>query len=295
MMSTRACAHGLGALAHWRVPIAVRYSLPIMTTITSEPGWLTIHGVKLPVVERGQGRPIVWLHGEEGLDPTVPFLDRLGAHGRVLAPSHPWFGRSPDAGTIDTVDDLAYLYLDLLAERDQRDVVLIGSSLGGWVAAEMAVKCTDRLAGLVLVAPVGIKVSDRETRDIPDVFALHPDEVARLQYADPARAAVDYTALSEDELTVIARNRQATALYGWEPYFHNPKLRQRLHRVRVPTLLVWGADDRFVTAGSYGAAYRAAIPGARLDTIERAGHFPHLEAPEALVEHVRRFLGELKR
>ena len=254
------------------------------------PGWLTVHGVQLEVIERGQGRPLVVLHGENGLDPRDSFLDLLAAHGRVLAPSHPGFGHSPDVETIDTVDDLAYLYLDLLAEQDLRGVTLIGFSLGGWVAAEMAVKSTEHLAGLILVAPLGIKVGDRETRDIPDIFALAADEVARLQYHDPGRAVADYTALSDDALTVIARNREATALYGWEPYFHNPKLRQRLHRVDVPTLLLWGASDRFVTPGYYGAAYRDAIPGARLQVIERAGHFPHLEQPEALAGRVHRFL-----
>jgi pimeloyl-ACP methyl ester carboxylesterase len=261
-----------------------------MTTNTSEAGWLTLHGVRLEIVERGQGRPILWLHGEEGLDPDAPFLDRLAAHGRVLAPSHPGYGHSPDADDIDTIDDLAYLYLDLLAGRDAREAVVIGASLGGWIAAEMAVKCGDRLAGLVLVAPLGIKVGDRETRDIPDIFALHPDEVTRLQYAEPARAAVDFSTLSDDRLTVMARNREATALYVWEPYFHDPKLRKRLHRIGVPTLLLWGADDRFVTAGVYGAAYRSAIPGARLLTIDGAGHFPHLEAPGPFIEHVSAFL-----
>ena len=262
------------------------------TTDTRATGWLTVHDVQLEIVERGQGRPILWLHGEEGLDPSAPFLDRLAAHGRLLAPSHPGFGHSPDAESIDTVDDLSYLYLDLLAQRDARDVIVIGASLGGWIAAEMAVKCTDRVAGLILVAPLGIKIGDRETRDIPDIWALHPDKVRSLQYADPARVAVDSTTLSEDQLTVIARNRQATALYAWEPYFHNPKLRRRLRRIGVPTLLLWGAGDRFVGAGYYGAAYRDAIPGARLETIDRAGHFPHLEAPDALVDRIHRFLGE---
>ena len=267
------------------------YSLPGMTTQTSPATWLTLHGTRLEVVEKGQGRPVLWLHGEEGLDPEAPFLDLLAGHGRVIAPSHPGFGHSPEADGIDTVDDLAYLYLDLLAQRDARDAVVIGASLGGWIAAELAVKCTARLARLVLVGPLGIKVGDRETRDIPDIFALDPDEVLRLQYADPARGAADYGALSEDQVTVIARNREAAALYGWEPYFHDPKLRQRLHRVDVPTLLLWGADDRFVTPGYYGAAYQAAIPGARLETIDGAGHFPHLEQPEAFVERVSAFLG----
>ena len=261
-----------------------------MTTQTS-PAWLTLHSVRLEVVERGQGRPILWLHGEEGLDPEAPFLNLLAGCGRVIAPSHPGFGHSPDADGIDTVDDLAYLYLDLLAERDARDAVVMGASLGGWIAAALAVKCTGRIGRLVLVAPLGIKVGDRETRDIPDIWALDPDEVLGLQYADPSWAAADYTALSEDQVTVIARNREATALYGWEPYFHDPKLRRRLHRIDVPTLLLWGAADRFVTPDSYGAAYRSAIPGAGLETIDRAGHFPHLERPEAFVERLAAFLG----
>ena len=258
------------------------------------PGWLSVHGVTLEVLERGQGRPILWLHGEDGLDPSAPFVDLLAAHGRVVAPSHPGFGHSPDANNIDSVDDLAYLYLDLLAERNLRDVIVVGSSLGGWIAAEMAVKSSERFSGLVLVAPLGIKVGDRETRDIPDIFALPPDEVTRLQYRDPARAALDPAKLSDDELTVIARNREATALYAWEPYFHNPKLKRWLHRISVPTLMLWGADDRFVTAAYYGAAFRAAIPGAKFETIDGAGHFPHIEEPRAFTERVRGFLAERK-
>jgi len=257
-----------------------------------ESGMVTVSGVELEMVERGSGRPLLWLHGEEGLDPAAPFLDLVAREGRVLAPSHPGYGHSPDSDVVDSVDDLAYLYLDLLAEQEARDAVVVGCSLGGWIAAEMAVRCSDRLAGLVLVAPLGIKVGDRETRDIPDVFALHPTEVLRLTYADPARAALDYTKLTDDQLTVIARNREATALYAWEPYFHNPRLPQRLHRVTVPTLFLWGADDRFVRADYYGAAYRAAIPGARFETIERAGHFPHLEQPETFAERIFAFVEE---
>ena len=256
----------------------------------SDGDWLTVHGVQLEVVARGQGRPLVVLHDEDGLDPKAPFLDLLAARARVLAPSHPGFGRSPDAAAVDTVDDLAYLYLDLLAQQGLREAILVGCSLGGWIAAEMAVKCTHRLARLILVAPLGIKIGDRETRDIPDIYALPQDTVTRLKYHDPTRAAVDYTALPDEALTVIARNREATSLYAWEPYFHNPKLRQRLHRIDIPTLLVWGASDRFVTAGYYGAAYRDAIPGSRLEIIERAGHLPHIEQPEAFAERVRVFV-----
>ena len=258
----------------------------------STPKWLTIHGVQLEILERGQGRPILVLHGENGLNPQASFLELLAVHGHVIAPSHPGFGHSPDSEAIDTVDDLSYLYLDFLSDQDLRDVVVIGFSLGGWIATEMAVKSTERVTKLILAAPLGIKVGDRETRDIPDIFALSAEEVARLQYHDPSHATIDYSALSDDELTVIARNREATALYGWEPYFHNPKLRRRLHRIHVPTLLLWGASDRFVTPDYYGAAYRNAIPGARMEIIEQAGHWPQVEQPEAFIEHVKTFLNE---
>ncbi len=251
---------------------------------------LTLHGVQLDVYEHGQGRPILVLHGEDGPCPQAPFFALLANQGRVILPTHPGFGHAPDVADTDTVDDLAYLYLDLLDEYDLREVVVIGCSLGGWIAAEMAVKSTARLSRLVLVAPLGIKVGDRETRDIPDIFALPPEEVVRLQYHDPTQGVVDYTSLSDDELLVIARNREATALYAWEPYFHNPKLRQRLHRIAIPTLLVWGASDRFVTSGYYGTAYSDAIPGAQLAIIDQAGHWPHMEQPEVFVERVRTFL-----
>ncbi len=250
----------------------------------------TLHGVQLDISEHGQGCPILVLHGEDGPGPQAPFFSLLANQGRVILPTHPGFGQAPDMADIDTVDDLAYLYLDLLDEYDLREVVVIGCSLGGWIAAEMAVKSTARLSRLILVTPLGIKVGDRETRDIPDIFALPPEEVVRLQYHDPTRGASDYTSLSDDELLVIARNQEATALYAWEPYFHNPKLRQRLHRIAIPTLLIWGASDRFVTPSYYGTAYRDAIPGAQLAVIDRAGHWPHVEQPEAVVERVGAFL-----
>jgi len=253
-------------------------------------GWCTVHDVQLEMIECGQGRPILFLHGEDGLDPQAPFLSLLANSGHVLAPSHPGFGHSPEVDWIDTVDDLSYLYLDLLAMQNLKDVIVIGCSLGGWIAAEMAVKLTECIAKLVLIAPVGIKVSDRETRDIPDIFALSPNEVARLKYHDPTFAAVDYAKLSEDQLTIMARNREATVLYAWEPYFHNPKLRRRLRRIDVSTLLLWGANDQFVTPGYYGAAYRGAIPGAHLEMIDRAGHLPHVEQPTAVVERIRMFI-----
>ena len=254
------------------------------------PSIISVNGIRIEMIERGSGWPLLFLHPGIGIDASAPVLDRLTAGGRLLAPSHPGFGASEGPKHMTTVDDLSYFYLDLMDQLDLRDATVVGVSFGAWVAAAIAVKSTARIARLVMANAVGIKVGDRETRDIPDIWALDPEEVLRLQYADPARAAVDYTKLSEDRVTVIARNREATALYGWDPYLHNPKLKQRLHRIDVPTLLLWGVDDRFVTPGYYGAAYQALIPVARLETIAGAGHFPHLERPDAFAERVAAFL-----
>ena len=187
-----------------------------------------------------------------------------------------------------TVDDLAYFYLDLIEQLDLADTIVVGVSLGAWLAAEIAVKSTQRISHLVLANPVGIKISGRESRDIADIFALTEEQLAELAYFDPAVGKYDYKAMPEAEVRAVARNREATARYGWSPYMHDPKLKQRLHRIRVPTLILWGTADRIV-ARPYGQAYCAAIPGARFQAIERAGHFPHLEQPDEFARRILEF------
>jgi pimeloyl-ACP methyl ester carboxylesterase len=261
-----------------------------MTTLLPESS-LTVAGVPLECVQRGEGRPVLLLHGAGGPRTNAPFFDLLAQRVRLIAPSHPGFGNSPLPEWFDNVDDLAYLYLDLLDQLDLRDVVLLGFSMGGWTAAEIAIKCTHRLSKVILVDAVGCKFKDRETREIPDIWALPAHEVNRLTFYDPASAAPKLEELTDEQLRMVARNREAAALYLWEPYMHSPKLRRRLHRINVPTLLIWGAHDGLVTP-DYGRAYCAEIPGARLEIIEKAGHTPQTEQPEAFVETVMRFIEE---
>jgi pimeloyl-ACP methyl ester carboxylesterase len=258
-------------------------------TVTT-PKQLLAAGVPLSYLDFGEGRPMLVLHGAGGLPPQAPFLGLLAQHGRVIAPTHPGFGTAELPDWIDSVDDLAYLYLDLLDALDLRDVTLIGFSMGGWIAAEIAVKSTARIARLILVDAVGIKISDRLTRDITDIFGTDPAELQRLTYFDTSKAP-DLSALSDEALEVVARNREASALYLWEPYAHNPKLARWLHRITVPTLLLWGETDGIVTP-AYGRAFAERIPGARFELIPAAGHVPQNEQPEAFVERVARFIGE---
>src|SRR5215469_13984772 len=248
---------------------------------SAEPPTSTIvNGSRIELIDRGQGRPILFLHPHIGLDPSAPVLAMLAEGGRLIAPSHPGFGHSERPAGITTVDDLAYFYLDLMDALDLRDAVVVGVSLGAWIAAAIAVKSTARMARLVLANPVGIKVGDRETRDILDIFAMLEDEFLDKTFADPALARRDYRAMTDEEVTVAARNREAAALYTWSPYMHDPKLHGRLHRIRIPTLVLWGTADRLV-GEAYGRAFCAAVPGAKFEPLAGAGHFAHIEQPKA--------------
>ena len=154
----------------------------------------------------------------------------------------------------------------------------------------MAVKSTARIARLVLANAVGIKVGGRETRDIADIFAITEKELNELAYADPAIAARDYKAMPDADVRAVARNREATARYAWSPYMHDPKLKGRLHRIRIPTLLLWG-DRRPHPVGGLRPRLCAAIPGARFETDRaQAGHFPHLEQPDEFARRILAFI-----
>jgi pimeloyl-ACP methyl ester carboxylesterase len=249
---------------------------------------IVVNGSRTELIDRGRGRPILFLHPHIGLDPSAPVLAMLAQGGRVIAPSHPGFGHSERPAGINTVDDLAYFYLDLMDALDLHDALVVGVSLGAWIAAAIAVKSTARMARLVLGNPIGIKVGDRETRDILDIFAMLEGEFLDKAFADPAAGKRDYRAMTDDAVTVGARNREAAALYGWSPYMHDPKLKGRLHRIAIPTLVLWGTADRLVGEG-YGRAFCAAVPGATFEPLAGAGHFPHVEQPKAFAERALAF------
>ncbi len=260
-----------------------------MTSGQSGADRLTVQGIELEVLRRGAGPRVLVLHGFDTIDAEAPFLDLLGGHAEFVAPSSPGFGHSPRPKDFETVYDLVHLYLALLDALPGGKVSLVGFSFGGWLAAEVAAACSHRLERLILVDPVGIKISDRETPDILDIFNRSPAEVRRASWHDPDRFAPDFNAMSDEALVVHARNREALCLYAWHPYMYNPQLQRWLGRIAVPTLLLWGAGDRVVSP-DYGRAYAKLIPGAQFELIERAGHHPQIEQPEAFTEHVARFL-----
>jgi pimeloyl-ACP methyl ester carboxylesterase len=248
-----------------------------------------INGIAVELDVRGQGRPLLFLHPEIGFDRARPALDQLARGAQVIAPTHPAYGKAKVPSSFNTIDDIAYLYLDLMDALDLRDIAVVGVGIGGWIAAEMAVKNAARMRNLTLVGAFGIKVGDRETRDIFDMYFVTEADLAKVVYFDPEWTQRDLSKLPDEDLYAIARAREATSRYGWKPYMHDPKLKGRLHRIRMPTLVLWGAEDRIV-APDYGRAYAAAIPGARFETIARAGHFPHVEQAEEFARLVTGFV-----
>jgi pimeloyl-ACP methyl ester carboxylesterase len=254
---------------------------------------VTISGVNLKVEEKGHGRPVLFLHPGEGLQADRPWFDALAADHRVLAPHHPGFGGSAFPDWLGTVDDLAYLYLDLAAQLELENAVLAGACFGGWVAAEMAVRSTARFSGLLLTAPLGIKAGGVLDRDIVDMHAISRSEFMRLAWADPAKGEIDYTKLADTELAGVARGREALVVFGWKPYMHNPRLKRWLHRIDIPTHLIWGEQDCIVST-SYGESWQAEIPNATIETIPRAGHYPHWEQPDRFASCVRTFTSRLE-
>jgi pimeloyl-ACP methyl ester carboxylesterase len=238
----------------------------------------------------GTGDPIVLLHGMHSLTAASRFPALLAAHGAVLAPSCPGFGDTKRPKDFDTIYDLVHLTRALLDAVPGDRVTLVGLSFGGWLAAEVAAAGHPRLSKLVLADPVGIKISDRETADILDIFNRHPDDVRIAAYHDPERFAPDFDAMEDDDIVRHARDWDALSLYAWHPYMYNPQLPRWLPRIAVPTLVVWGESDGIVTP-AYGRAFAGMIPGARFETIAASGHHPEIEQPEALAQLIGSFAG----
>jgi pimeloyl-ACP methyl ester carboxylesterase len=248
------------------------------------PTFITVHGVRMEIRTAGSGRPLIFLHPGIGFLNAEPFVALLGKHFRVTAPSHPGFERSELPDWMSCVDDLAYLYLDLFDELGINDAIVVGASFGGWIAAEIAVKSTARIGCLVLMDSLGIKIGDREQRDIADIYGLTRSELDRRSYSDLS-VKPNFATMTDDQLMIVARNRESEALFGWAPYMHDPKLLGRLHRIRKSTLVIWGADDGIVST-DYGRAFAGTIPAAAFEVVSNAAHFPHIEQPDECARRI---------
>jgi pimeloyl-ACP methyl ester carboxylesterase len=262
-----------------------------MTESACESKLLTVGGARIQYVVGGQGVPLIWLHGAEGNLGWLRLHDELSRRFMVYAPTHPGFAGSERPPWLESLIDLARFYLWILQELGIARATLAGHFVGAWLAAEIAVMCPQLVERLILIDAAGVRPPESE---ITDIFLYGSEGTRHLAFYDVKQVA-DYELLfgrkptpEEREAHVI--NREAATRYCWKPYMHDPALPALLERLRAtPTLLVWGHEDRIVPLGA-AEVYRRAIAGARLEVLDRCGHFPHLERPHEFMQILNSFL-----
>jgi pimeloyl-ACP methyl ester carboxylesterase/quercetin dioxygenase-like cupin family protein len=272
------------------MPTETRIVTRTNTTTVSLTG---LGDVQVTYTERGSGQPVLLLHGGAGAFSVAAFADLLASSGssRVITPVHPGFDGTPRPAELASIASLAGLYGQLLRDLRLSDVCVIGNSIGGWIAAELALAESAapdrRVSSVVLVDAAGLQIDDAP---IPDFFSLTLDQVFDLSYFDPDAFRIDPATLTPERVATQAANRSALQAYAGTK-MTDPSLLRRLPGVRMPALVVWGAADRMVPP-EHGKAYAEAIPGGQFRLIAKAGHLPQLETPDELLAAVTEFAAE---
>lgn len=256
-----------------------------MTNLTSSI--VSVKQNNIGLVEGGAGQTVLYLHGANVSAGPTPFIEQLAETFHVLAPEHPGFGRSDEPEWLRDIHDTAYYYLDFLEKFDLQDIHLVGSSLGGWIAMEIAIRDQSRIKSLSLSAPAGIIVPEKP---VTDIFLLERQELIHALVHDPSLAEKMLSvepdeASAEQEL----KNLFTTARLAWEPRFHNPQLAKWLHRIRIPTQILWGECDAIIHP-SYQQELKRLLPHAELHHFPNCGHLPHIECTEKFVAAIKTFI-----
>lgn len=248
---------------------------------------IEVDGTKLHVYDDGKGETVLFLHGAGG-SVWSPLLKLLAEKYRVLAPEHPGFGRSQIPDWMMGVGDLAYFYLDFLEKLDLKNVHLVGHSLGGWTAAEIAVRNTSRLKSLSLLAPAGVR-----SPDVPfgDIFLWSPQEHARHMFYDKRFVDERLKQLETMDQDIWLQNRAAAARLAWNPRLNNPQLPYWLHRIDVPVLFIWGKNDE-ICPFACADLFKRPIRNATLEAMAETGHALHTEKPKEVAAKLATFIAK---
>jgi pimeloyl-ACP methyl ester carboxylesterase len=235
--------------------------------------------------DAGEGRPFLLLHGGAGPGSMAGLAAALAGSGRSILPTHPGFNAQPRPDWFHNIDDLVLAYLALIERLDLQDVIVIGNSLGGWLAAELALRGSRRISAIVLMNAVGIE-PNQETGEIADPATLGP-KIAEYAFHDPGRFAL--TPTSPEAAAMMAANQKTLRVYNSEYFMYDPGLRSRLPRIAIPTLFVWGESDR-ICSPAYGRQFSNLIPSSRFELIPKAGHFPQIEQLNGVTDLIRSFV-----
>jgi len=247
---------------------------------------ISVRGCHINLMRGGAGRPLLYLHSGGGAG-WLPFMADLATRHDVLVPEHPGFGASDTPDWLDNIADLARFYLDLMDQLDLQNVDLVGDSLGGWIAAELAARNTRRLSSLTLIGSAGIHVPG-----VPqvDTFLVNDEQLIRSLFDSPKLIDAMLAEAKRPELEdTILKNRTTTAKLVWQPRGYDPHLAKWLHRIDVPTHLIWGANDR-IYPKDYALAFQRLIPGSTVTIIPDSGHVPQVEQRQAFVTALEGFL-----
>ena len=248
-------------------------------------------GCRMQLVKGGSGEPMLILHDEMGHPGWLRYHEALSQDYTLNIPSHPGFGESDTLDWVMDMTDLAGWYLGALDDLGLEGVNVIGFSLGGWLAAEMATRCPQQFKKLVLVDAFGVRPPSGE---IYDMFQVVGKNFIEQSILDPA-STPEYQLVCPDEPTPEQEDQWETARegacrVGWRPYMHYPALPQILPRLkRLPTLIIWGREDAIVPV-SAGELYHQSIPGSRLEIFDNCGHRPEVEKPDEFIRLVQNFL-----
>ena len=260
--------------------------------MTTTQSWtaeiVEVAGAKVQVLKGGSGAPLLSLHGAGGNPGWMPYHEALSQHFTVYAPSHPGYNDSDRPGWVSTITDVAHFYLGFMRVIGLERVALMGFSMGGWVAAEIAAMCPHVVKGLVLVNAVGIKP---QMGEIAEMLLVSPQQTQKLAYYDITMAP-DLDNLTQEEQDVRWRNREMTSRLCWKPYMHNPNLPEYLKLIRVPSLIVWGRQDGVVPLNC-GEIYHRVLDGSTLHEIDQCGHSPQVEKPQEFLDATLGFLSQL--
>ena len=244
--------------------------------------FVEVRGCRTHLRRGGKGEPLLFLHGASGAPVVMPFMEKLASRFDVLVPEHPGYGQSDEPEWLENIHDMAYFYLDFLKQLELRNVTLVGSSMGGWIALELAVRDTSRIKSLVLVSPAGIAAPGVQPADI---FLMPPEDLVRNLFVDQKLAEARLA--QPENIDVSLKNRHTTARLAWEPRLHDPFLPKWLHRIEVPVKIIWGREDRILPVG-IGNELKRLMPNAELHVLDRVGHLPHAERVDEFVELVCR-------
>jgi pimeloyl-ACP methyl ester carboxylesterase len=247
-------------------------------------------GLTVRFDEQGSGRPMLLLHGGAGPQSMFGLASALSRSAHVVVPTHPGFSGESRPEWFDSIDDIAFAYLELLERLNLHNVLVIGSSMGGWIASAMALRDTTRLlSGIILVDAAGIRV---EGHPITDVSTLTPDQLSALSFHNPAPFRVVPATVTPEQVETRAANFRTLYVYDQGQGMGDPKLKRRLKYVRIPVLVAWGASDGVIDA-EYGRAYAQSFPDARFQLIPEAGHLPQLEQPQRLLTLIWEFANSI--